>query len=54
MPTLEQLLEPEAFVRGQHVFLLQQAIDAGYFLPDIRVEAQQVACRLVNLLEAGR
>ena len=36
------------------VELLQQAIDAGYFLPNIRVEAQEVACRLVNLLKAGR
>jgi hypothetical protein len=36
------------------VALLQQAIDAGYFLPDIRQEAQRVAVRLVNLLKAGR
>jgi hypothetical protein len=36
------------------VELLQQGIDAGYFLPDIRQEAQRLACRLVNLLKAGR
>jgi hypothetical protein len=32
------------------VELLQQGIDAGYFLPDIRQEAQRLACRLVILV----
>jgi hypothetical protein len=36
------------------VELLQQSSDAGYFLPDIRQDAQRLACRLVNLLKAGR
>jgi hypothetical protein len=34
--------------------LLQQGIDAGYFLPDIRREAQRLATRLIHLLHAGR
>jgi hypothetical protein len=34
--------------------LLQRAIDAGYFLPDIRREAQRLAIRLSNQLRAGR
>jgi hypothetical protein len=34
--------------------LLQQGIDAGYFLPDIRREAQRLATRLIHLLRAGR
>ena len=34
--------------------LLQQGIDAGYYLPDIRIAAQLLAMRLINLLRAGR
>lgn len=34
--------------------LLQLAIDAGWFLPSVRREAQRLATRLVHLLDAGR
>jgi hypothetical protein len=34
--------------------LLQQGIDAGYFLASVRENAQRLAIRLVNLLRAGR